>query len=133
MIGGLYAFYVPFMYVYGIYKTITGYIKNYNKIFTDLNKTFIENNDIINEIKDYLLDLDDFYKIVLGSFIFILIIFIILNSFSDFNRRFTKWIIRTVTRLIYGHYYNKFSEVQKKFIKFKIENQKKEKDDNKKV
>jgi hypothetical protein len=131
MIGGLYAFYVPFMYVYGIYKTINGYIKNYNTIFVDLNKTLIENNDVINQIKDYLLDLDDFYKIVIGSFIFILIVFIILNLFTDFNRRFTKWIIRTVTRLVYGHYYNKFSEVQKKFIRFKIETENRKEKENK--
>lgn len=131
MIGGLYAFYVPFMYVYGIYSTLRGYIQDQRKILADLNNILIENNTALKEIKDFVLDLDDYYKIIIGVFIFILIIFIVLNLFTDFNRRFTEFIIRVTTRFIYGHYYNKFSAVQKKFMKFKLQKEIQKEKENK--
>ena len=131
MIGGLYAFYVPIMYVYGIYSTLRGYIQDQRKILNDLNNVLIENNTAIKEIKDFLLDLDDYYKIIIGVFIFILVIFIILNLFTNFNRRFTKFVIRVTTRFIYGHYYNKFSAVQKKFMKFKLQKEIQKEKENK--
>ncbi len=131
MIGGLYAFYVPFMYVYGIYSTLRGYIQDQRKILADLNNILIENNTALKEIKDFVLDLDDYYKIIIGVFIFILIIFIVLNLFTDFNRRFTEFVIRVTTRFIYGHYYNKFSAVQKKFMRFKLQKEIQKEKENK--
>lgn len=132
MIGGLYAFYVPFMYIYGIYKTINGYIRDQSKILDDLNNILIENNKAFKEIKDYFMNLDDVYKIILGVFIFILIVFIILNLFTDFNRRFTTFVLKTSTEFVYGHYYNKFSVVHKKFIEFKRQKELEREKENKK-
>ena len=132
MIGGLYAFYIPFMYVYGIYSTIRGYIKDQSKILDDLNNVLIENNKALKEIKDYFMDLDDVYKIILGVFISILIVFIILNLFTDFNRRFTTFVLKTSTEFVYGHYYNKFSVVHKKFIEFKKQKELEREKENKK-
>ena len=132
MIGGLYAFYIPFMYVYGVYSTIRGYIEDQSKILDDLNNILIENNTAIKEIKDYFMDLDDVYKIILGVFIFILIVFIILNLFNDFNRRFTTFVLKTSTQFVYGHYYNKFSVVHKKFIEFKKQKELEKEKENKK-
>ena len=123
IIGGLYAFYTPCRYIYKIYVTIENIIKNQN-IFNVLTTTIVNNNKEITKIIDYLTNLNDFGKIILITIIVILIIFILLNLFTDFNRRFTKYIIITATELIYGHYYNKFNKVHKKFIKFKIDREK---------
>ena len=115
IIGGLYAFYTPITYIYNIYSMIKRYTRNYNKIFTDLHY-YLEKNPMVQQIKDYIINMKEIYQIMSIVIITILVVFIILNYFVNVNRLF----IKTIYRVVYGHYYNKFDIIKKQFMKFKL-------------
>ena len=117
IIGGLYALKMPITYVYNMYI----YFKNiYNNGFKDIldkiHKNILENNEIINSFKNYIEETETMYKIIAVIFIIILIVFIILNYFYNVNRILTKY----ATKLIYGHYYNKYDNIRKKYLEYKL-------------
>lgn len=116
IIGGLYAFKTPIIYIYNIYVMVKKYSQNYNKIFDDLHYYLIDNNPMVQKIKNYILNMKEIYQIMSIVIIVIIIIFIILNYFVNVNRYF----IKIIYSLIYGHYYNKFDIVRKQFMKFKL-------------
>lgn len=116
IIGGLYAFYTPIMYIYNSYLIIKEYSQNYNKIFNDLHYFLIDKNPLVQKIKEYILNMKEIYQIISIVIIVIIIIFIILNYFVNVNRYF----IKIIYSLIYGHYYNKFDIVRKQFMKYKL-------------
>ena len=120
IIGGIYAFLTPIIYIYKLYVRIMEYAKNYEKILEDINAYLIVNNKLIDSIKKYVMYMDDIYKIVAIVCIVLLILFIILNYFFNMNRIITTY----GTRLIYGHYYNKFSIVKRKLLQFKLSREK---------
>lgn len=119
MIGGIRALWVPIKFVYNIYKHITKYIDNPLKIMLDIVmyiKNIIEKNDMIQKLKDYMLNMKEINQIIAVSIILILIIFIILNMFTNVNRE----IIKFSSKIIYGHYSQKFNTIKKNVMKYKL-------------
>ena len=60
--------------------------------------------------------MEDSYKYVSGIVIVIIIIFIILNMFTNVNRLFLLFI----RNLIYNNYEGKYNDINKKFATFKL-------------
>ena len=63
------------------------------------------------EINKQLNNMEDSYKYVSGGVIVIIIIFIILNMFTNVNRQFLKFI----RNIIYNNYEGKYNDLRKKF------------------
>lgn len=117
IIGGLYALKMPITYVYNMYIYFTNiFNESYKDILDKIHKNILENNEIINSFKTYIETTDTMYKIMAFIFIIILIVFIILNYFFNINRILTKY----ATKLIYGHYYNKYDNIKKKYLEYKL-------------
>jgi hypothetical protein len=119
MIGGIYALWTPVKFIYNIYKYITKYIDNPHKIILDIVmyiKNIIEKNDMIQKLKDYMLNMKEINQIIAVSIILIIIIFIILNMFTNVNRE----IIKFSSKIIYGFYSQKFNAIKKNVMKYKL-------------
>ena len=65
------------------------------------------------------------YKYLSVVFIIVLVVFIILNMFTNVNKNFLQFI----AVLIYNDQKNKFNSIRSNYMKFKLENLQKEQDE----
>jgi len=126
MIGAYYAFLSPYLFTRQLIKNTSSYVLTTILSYEDKIETFInsiKNSRLFKDTIDYLNKTDDIYKYVSIILIIILIIFIILNRYSNINKK----ISLLITRLIYNRYENRFNNINKKFIEYKLKIYEKEK------
>ena len=119
MIGAYYSFFKPYDYIKTNINAIIDQVKytfknakNFKKSITN----FIDSLEFADELNDQLKNMKDSYKYVTGVVIVIIVIFIILNMFTNVNRFFLKFI----RDLLYNHYKGKYNDINKKFASFKL-------------
>lgn len=119
MIGAYYAFFKPYNYLKTTGEGIVNQIKNTFKNSENFKKSI---TNILNslaftkEIKEQLNNMEDSYKYVSAVVIVIIIIFIILNMFTNVNKKFLLFI----RNIIYNNYKGKYNDLRKKFATFKL-------------
>ncbi len=119
VIGGIRALWTPIKYTYIIYKTIRKYTSNPQKILLDIFNyiyNIMKNNDMIQKLKDYMLNMKEINQIMAVGIILIIVIFIILNMFTNVNKHF----ITFSSKVVYGHFFQKFNTIKKNVMKYKL-------------
>ena len=103
MIGAYYSFFKPYSYIKTNVNAVIEQVKytfknakNFKKSITN----FIDSLEFADELNDQLKNMKNSYKYVSGIVIVIIVIFIILNMFTNVNRFFLKFI----RDLLYNHY-----------------------------
>ena len=86
--------------------------ENFKKSITNI----LDSLAFTKEIKEQLNNMEDSYKYVSAAVIVIIIIFIILNMFTNVNRQFLLFI----RNIIYNNYEGKYNDLRKKFDTFKL-------------
>tara|TARA_B100001142_G_C14175331_1_gene593952 strand:+ start:117 stop:590 length:474 start_codon:yes stop_codon:yes gene_type:complete len=100
-------------YINEKYNILIEYLKGYKEIYTTI---------------EYVENMKEVYKYLSIVFIVVLVVFIILNMFTNVNKNFLQFI----AELIYNDQKNKFNSIRSNYMKFKLENlQKEEKEYNK--
>ena len=119
MIGAYYSFFKPYNYVK---TTIDGiidqakYTLNNSHILTKYIEDLIISLDFSKELNEQLGNMEKSYKYVIGIIIIIIILFIIMNMFTNVNRRFLLFI----RSIIYNNYGEKYKIIRKKYASFKL-------------
>ena len=120
MIGAYYSFFKPYNYVKTTIEGVLDQIKYTFKNAKNFQKTiinFVNSLEFAEELNKQLNDMKDSYKYATGGVIVVIIIFIILNMFTNVNRQFLK-IIRNI---IYNNYKGKYADIRKKFASYKLD------------
>ena len=119
MIGAYYAFFKPYNYVKtnieGVIDQVKYSLKNMKNLTKSL-ENIINSFEFTTEINEQLNKMQDSYKYVGGAIIVIIIIFIIMNMFTNVNRRFLLFI----RSIIYNNYGDKYKNIRKKYASFKL-------------
>ena len=119
MIGAYIAFFKPYSYIKDSintsYSYIIYFIKNSSKSSTYI-INFIKENGIPQEMNNYLNNMTTSYKYISVAIIILLIIFIILNMFTNVNRTFLNFI----KDIMYDRYSGKFNNIIKKYRYYKM-------------
>jgi len=119
MIGAYASFFKPYNYVKTNIDGVIDQVKytfSNMKNFTKSIKDLIDSLGFAKEINDQLNNMKDSYKYVTGAIIVIIIIFIIMNMFTNVNRNFLLFI----RSIIYNNYGNKYKSISKKYASFKL-------------
>ena len=119
MIGAYYSFFKPYSYIKTNVNAVIEQVKYTFKNAKNLKKSitnFINSLEFADELNEQLKNMKDSYKYVSGIVIVIIVIFIILNMFTNVNRFFLKFI----RDLLYNHYKGKYNDINKKFASFKL-------------
>lgn len=120
MIGAYYSFFKPYNYVKTTIEGVLDQIKYTFKNAKNFQKTiinFVNSLEFAEELNKQLNNMKDSYKYATGGVIVVIIIFIILNMFTNVNRQFLK-IIRNI---IYNNYKGKYADIRKKFASYKLD------------
>ena len=118
MIGAYYSFAKPYNYIRTTIKQIIKQIKYTFSSYKNFYETiinFIKKSSYAKEISIYFDQLKDSYKYASGAIIIIIIVFIILNMFTNVNKKFLIFI----KNIIRDEFSSKFSGIIKKYKKFK--------------
>tara|TARA_B100001121_G_C18680971_1_gene618520 strand:- start:396 stop:2354 length:1959 start_codon:yes stop_codon:yes gene_type:complete len=119
MIGAYYSFFKPYNYVKTTIEGVIDQIKYTFKNAKNFQKTiinFVNSLKFAEELNKQLNDMKDSYKYASGGVIVVIIIFIILNMFTNVNRQFLKFI----RNIIYNNYKGKYTDIRKKFASYKL-------------
>ena len=126
---GAYGGFIQFFYdIYTSYKDI---IKNPINILYKVNGMFNAFIDYLKQYKelyntiDYIQNMKEVYKYLSIVFIVILVVFIILNMFTNVNKN----VLQLIAVLIYNDQKNKFNSIRSNYMKFKLETLQKEEDE----
>lgn len=119
MIGAYYAFFKPYDYCKSTIEQVINQIKyafenakNFKKYINNL----INSLEFAKELNIQLNNMKTSYKYVSGGIIIIILIFIILNMFTNINRRFLIFI----RNIIYNNYKGKYINLRKKLATYKL-------------
>ena len=97
-------------YINEKYNILIEYLKGYKEIYSTI---------------EYVENMKEVYKYLSVVFIIVLVVFIILNMFTNVNKNFLQFI----AVLIYNDQKNKFNSIRSNYMKFKLENLQKEQDE----
>ena len=119
MIGAYYAFFKPYNYIKttieGILDQIKYTFKNAKNFKRTINK-FIDSLEFADELNKQLSNMKDSYKYTSGVIIIIIVIFIILNMFTNVNKNFLIFI----RNILYNNYKGKYDDIRKQFASYKL-------------
>ena len=129
MIGAYYSFFEPYNFIKNIINQVSKYIFNSYENFNQNIVDFVSNSSYKKEITIYLDQMKDSYKYVSGIIIIIIIIFIVLNMFTNINKKF----LTIIKDIIYNRYSSKINIVIEKYKKFKKRKLKEENEKEKEI